>query len=71
VKLAERGVELRGEEDWPAANTLATACAASGDVERAEKILSVWLNRLEGSDLERLEATRRGVKKLSTENESK
>ena len=71
VKLAERGVELRGEEDWAAANTLATACAASGDVERAEKILSGWLNRLEGSDLERLEATRRVVKKLSTENESK
>ena len=71
VKLAERGVELRGAEDWPAANTLATACAASGDIERAEKILSSWLDRLEGSDLDRLEATRRVVKKLSIENESK
>lgn len=71
VQLAERGVKLRGPDDWSAANTLATACATAGDYERSTTILADWETRLTGNELKLLEATREVVAQLSEGKEKK
>ncbi len=71
VQLAERGIKLRGYDDWSAANTLATAYATAGELERSKAILSEWEAKLTGNDLALLEATREVVAQLSEGDEKK